>query len=595
MICNKCGQECTDDVKFCTNCGAELTEAEVKEEVAVEEAVAEETVTAEEAVAEETVEAEVQEEEAEPATEPVKKVAEPKEKKESSFDFGALLKNKIVWAAAAVVVIILLLVLLVKGCSGSESYVALSDKAVVEVRTEEDQVCVYLINGDKIETGDEEASYIRYSQDMSTICYENEDEELIVVKNGKVTKNGIEEAADYMISTYGDTLLYYTDYEWVSYYDAYYDYYDEQCVGTLHLYDIKKDKDYEIADEVVEESAVLSPNGETVAFVADFEATDDFKGYYSIKGKDPVEVGKEKCVFAIADKAAYIYYTDDDRIYAQKKGKDEVKLAGDVYGVEAMMNADHTEMLFFNDGKTYVTVKAGEKKKVSNDELYDILLNTKAIQGDNWFEISRNEIEVCYSGVDTFKNKLFYCYDYDSYDGKIVYVNNKYESDTVASDVDDYAVAEDGESLVYVDSKGDILKVTSFAKGGKETVLAEDAEASYIYAGGDLKYVYFVNYDDELCYVKGKKTKKIADDVTEIAVSADGKYCYYEVDDEELCYSKNAGKGKKLVSVDDGGMDISAEYGLVLLEIWNEDDEESVYYTMDGKKMKEIYRYEWDY
>ena len=27
MVCGKCGQECADDVKFCTSCGAELTES----------------------------------------------------------------------------------------------------------------------------------------------------------------------------------------------------------------------------------------------------------------------------------------------------------------------------------------------------------------------------------------------------------------------------------------------------------------------------------------------------------------------------------------------------------------------------------------
>ena len=34
-------------------------------------------------------------------------------------------------------------------------------------------------------------------------------------------------------------------------------------------------------------SAVLSPDGETVAYVADYEASDDFYGYYSVKGKKP--------------------------------------------------------------------------------------------------------------------------------------------------------------------------------------------------------------------------------------------------------------------------------------------------------------------
>lgn len=576
MVCDKCGKECTDEVKFCPDCGAELRKEEGKTEAAVleapiEEAVAEEAVTEEAPVVEETVAA-------------PEAVSESKERKESSFHFGALLKNKAVWAVAAVVVVLLFLVLLVKGCSGSESYIALSKNAVLQVEETDDKVLVYLINGDVIETGDDEAYYIRYSQDKSTVCYENEDDELVVVKNGKVIRTGIDDAYDVMISTYGDTLLYYTDYEEVSYYDAYYGYYDEIYVGTLNLYNINKDKNYEIAEEVVEESAVLSPNGETVAYVSDYEATDDFKGYYSIKGKTPVAVGKEKCVFAIADKAAYIYYIDDDRIYAKKKGKDEEKLASDIYEVEVMMNADHTEMLFLNDDKTYLTVKAGEKKKVSNDEFRAMLLNEKAMQEELYMDIGRTDISVTYTGTDTFKEKVFYSY------GDILFLSKKYETDKLASNVYDYVLSEDGESMVYINSKHDIIKVTNFAKGGKETTLVDDAEAYYLYSGANLKYVYFLNEDEEFCYIKGKKVKKIADDVSAAAISADGTYCYYVVDGEELFYTKKAGKGKNLMTVEDGFIDAENAYGLALIRTY--EDEEYTIYQMDGKKMKVFYKSE---
>lgn len=568
MICDKCGKECADDVKFCPDCGAELTQ---KKEAPVEEVAAEEVV-AEEAVTEE-VPAVAAEEKKAPAN------AAPEPEKKSSA--GAFFKKKAVWVAAAVVVVLLLLILLAKGCSGGTSYVALSSKAVFEVDGTDAKVCAYMINGDVVETGDEDAYRVRYSQDKSTVCYRNEDGELVIVKNGKVIKTGIDDASDVVISTYGDTLLYYTDYEEISYYDSYYGYYDTAYVGTLNLYNIKKDKVYEIAEEVLEDSAVLSPNGETVAYIADYEATDDFKGYYSIKGKTPVSVGKEKFVFAIADKAAYLYYVDDDRIYAMKKGKDGEKLVSGVYDIDVMVNADCTEMIFLNDDKTYITVKAGEKKKVSNDEFRSIVLNEDAMQEEGSFHVNRTYVDITYTGVDTFKEKLFYSY------GDIFFLSKKYASDRIVSGVYDYVLSEDGESMVYINTKHDIMKVTGFAKGGKETTLADDAEAYNLYAGADLKYVYFRNEDEELCYIKGKKTKKIADDVTRAAISEDGKSCYYVVDGEELFYTSKAGKGKKLMTAEDGYIECEYSYGMTLVMAY--DDDEYKVYLMDGKKMKELY------
>ncbi len=576
MICNKCGKECADDAKFCTNCGTELIAEEVSG-TAPEEAVV--TVTEEETVTEDAAEATAEEEtevnetdvkEAEEAE--VREVpAEAEKKKAAAEDSKKPGKGKILKVVGAVAAILVLILLIKAICSGGEEYIALDKDAVLAVKEADDKVIAIMSDGNVVELDVEECSYVEYSQDRSVACFFNEDDALCVLRKGKLVKTGIEDAGEVIVSAYGDTIAYMTDIDF------------RNSCGTLNLYYTKSGKKKEIAEEVLCDSAVLSPNGETVAYVGDYEAIDDFKGYYSVNGKKPVALGKEKYIFAIADKAAYIYYLDDDRIYAQKKKKDEEKLASGIYYSTVFLNADHTEMLFVNDDKTYITVKAGEKEKVSNEEFGSILLPSESIQNYVYRRSGRGAIEVNYTGADTFKEQLFYA------GGKIIYMNKKQITNTVASGVMDFAVAEDGESFVYAGYSGDIMSVTDFDKGGREKKIGNDAEAVGLYAGGSLKYVYYINSDDELCCIKGKKTKKIADDVTSAAISADGKVCYFVVEEEKLCYSAKAGKEKKIASGDEG-ISCGRYYNMVIAAM--EDEDEEVISVLDGNKLKELYKQE---
>ncbi len=583
MICTKCGKEYADDVKFCTECGAELT-AEVKAEEVVEavaeeaEAVVEETVAAVEETAEEVVE-KVEAEVTEQAAEAVAEAEAATEKKASK------LNSKFTKMGLAIVAIILLIFIpAVALGSDDESYMKNAEKVLLQITERDGDLYAIYLNDKEVKLDDEKAYSQTYSMDGSVVCYKNEEDELVILKNGKVIETGIDDVTGILVSQRGDTVVYFSDCENVTYHNTTYGYDDYIKVGTLNLYDVKKKSNVEIAEEVVVDSAVLSPDGKTVAFVAEYDATDDFMGFYSVNGKEPVEVGKEKRVFAISDKAKYVYYTDVDRIYVMKKNKEE-KLANDVRYVEALMNADNTEMLFFNEDKTYITIKGGEKEKVAGDELNTVILNDDAAFFEQELRKERGNITVSYTGVDTFEGKLFY----SSANDEIFYMKDKYETEKIASNAYQYKLAEDGESLVY-NNYGEIVKVTKFNKGGeKETLFSGDFVDS-MYTDGELKHIYFTNLEDELYYVKKGKEKKIADDVTSVAVSEDGAYCYYAIEKEELCYSKNGGKEKELLTVDDGTVTCTKQGGIAFVA--TSEDGTNTLYQMDGKKMKTVYVHE---
>lgn len=561
MICSKCGQECAEAVKFCTNCGSELAEE-------VNEVVEENTVTGKETEGEpaDSVEEKAVEAEKKPET------AELKEKKEKKP------VNKKVAGTVAAVFALFLLVLVIAGvCAGGTAYVTAGKYAIVEIGEVEDKVLVLYANGKVDELNYEEEKNVVYSQDYSTAVFVNEDDELILIRNGKVIETGIEDAENVTVSVYGDTIAYLSDVELDT--DVY------EYVGILNLYYTKSGKIKKIAEDVLNGSIVLSPDGQTVAFVSDYDAEDDFRGYYSVKGKEPVSVGKENYVIAIADKAAYFYYRDDDRLYAQKKKKEAEKLVSDLSSVRVLVNADCTELMYTVDGKTYLSVKAGEKEKISSDSVTSIVLPEKALQGYQYYYTPGGSVSVFYTGVETLEEQLYWT------EGDISFLNDKKEMKTVASSVEDYAVAVDGESLVYIDRNGDVNRVTKFDKGGETKKIKDDAEAVAIYAAGDLKYVYYVNEDDELFCIKGTKAKKLADDVTDVTVSGEGTRCYYVIEREQLCYSKKNGKKKHILSEEDGRISLYASMDFVSVNVRNEDGDRTIY-RMDGTKLSEIYHIE---
>lgn len=546
MVCNNCGQECADGIKFCTNCGSELTGAAVN---AVNTAVDPAMMTGGVEVAQ----------------------ANPQKEKKP-------VNKKVVGLAA----IALLICCLVAIMNSKADYITLEKKSIIDISVVDENVVVEYANGKMDKLKHEERSGVQYSIDRTVACFQNEDKEIIVIKNGKEIKTNIEEASGAVLSTFGDTIAYLEEAER-----------DDDTgimIGTLKLYYTKNKKTKTIAKDVRLDSFTLSPNGETVAYTTDWEYDDDddewtFKGYYSVNGKDPKKIDTDAATFAIADKAKFIYYTDGDRIYVKKKNKDGVKLADNAELYNFIVNADCTEMIYTvedddYDITSYITVKGKEKKKISGNVVSGVLLPENALM------CSVSGAGGVYTGVESLKEQLYGVGD------KMSFLNKKCEFVTVASDIDEYIIAADMESFVYLDDDGAIFRVTNFAKGGKKKEIADDTDAYYIYAADDLKYVYYLDDHDELYCIKGKKAKMIAEEVDDVAVAADGRACYYVVaeddDEEELYYVKKAGKGKKVVSAEN--INLSDICGVTWVGITNDDEYTSN--IMKGKKVKEIYKTE---
>lgn len=556
MKCSKCGQEFPEGTRFCENCGTELiAEVQPAEEVQQAEDKAADTPAVVAAPVEEAV--------------PVAEVKKEEVKKESRPENGEKPEKggkKLLLPIAAVVVLLLLLVSVFGG--KKSGYRSFDKNTIVQMFEEDDAVYVLTADGTIKELKVDGCNSEIYSADRSTVAFLDDDDELMIYKNGKLISTGIDDVESICVSAYGDTVAYLSDVK--------------NGDGTLYLYDVKKKKEKEIEEDVHRGTIVLSPNGKTVAFVGDYEDSEDFKGYYSVGGRKSVEVGKEKQVFAIADKAAYIYYKDGDRLYAKKGKKDGEKLATGVGSFTAYFNADMTQMLYSSDGKMYITNKAKEKVKVCGDEVYGMVLPQDAISGS--YSTARGTINLTF--VKSFAKQLVYA---GYFGGDIYYIKPNFESVKTASNVIQYALAKNGKKMYMIGSKQELIAITDFAKGGKKKEMTNEGDLTAFVTDVNLKKVYVMNEDDELMFVKsGKKTKKVADDVTGCALSKDGATCYFVVEDETLYYSKNAGKKVKIKEEDN--IECIGLNGVVLVSIY--DGDEHIISSVNGKKLKELHKFE---
>lgn len=565
MICSKCGRECPDGTKFCTNCGAELKAEEVKTAAPAEEAKAE--APAEEVKAapvEEVKKEEVKKDEAKKeevkAAEPEKKEEKPEgEKKKFSV-------KKLIPVAFALVALILVIVLVKALVGGKAGYMTMAKKGVVKILKFDGNAYAMDMSGSFKDLKTDISGNPVYSADHSVAVFMNGDKELCVLKNGKVIETGFDEVREIVVSAKGNSIAFFTNVK--------------DGVGTLVVYDVNKKKEKEVADDVyVNGGVVFSQDGKTVAYLADYESRTDFKGYYCTIGKKPVELGKEKRIVAIANKAKYIYYQDDDRLYVKKGKKDGEKLASDISStVDAFINADGSEFMFSYDGKTFITVKGKEKTKVCNTGLDGILLP----QDFTCNYYSSGNVDVYEYGVKTFAKQIYV-------KGSDLYYAKKTEADKISGSFYRPVLSKDGKTVIYLSSTEEICKLTDFAKGGKKTTLVKDADVVDFQTDIDCKKIYFVNDDDELCFLKGKKAKKVSDEVDEYALSTDGSYVYFVVDEEDLYYSKNGGKRSKMKSAET--ISVIGNCYFVVCQMSDDDDNIS-FSRLDGKKPKEVFKYE---
>lgn len=302
-------------------------------------------------------------------------------------------------------------------------------------------------------------------------------------------------------------------------------------------------------------SAVISPNGSAVMF---FDKSDDEIITYVYKGSKAEKLGKNLHPLVISDNASAIYAlkydvsesglaSRGDTLYFLNNGNadDPVKVKGDYSAIKAVSKDGRKILFTSSSGTYYFAPNLKESVKVDSGSVTPVFPDYTIAQLDDFKS---------FVGLDGASVKKFTLKG-DSYD--------KY---TIASAVESYKLSIDGKKLLYK-RNGDLYSISTTSDNAEPVKLIEDV--ALYGASSDLSKIYAVNYDDELVFSNGKSTKptRVDDDAEKIRVSMNGVCCY--VVDDALYTTSGGSKGAKVDKMSDVAS-ITLNYGSYFY-VYNDD------------------------
>lgn len=566
MNCPKCGASCAEGVKFCISCGTPIAQQAAPAAEPVAEPVAA------------SVEAPVA-------------AAEAPAKKKSGFSFGGVmselknickpvaskikpfLKNKLVLAGIAATVLLLVVLCVVSIAKSNDNGFIQLKKSVILVEGEEE--ITVLINNKALKKTIKADGYSNVQQSLdgkitAFLAYEQGEDswdreyDLYIVKGNKF-KMVAEDVVDFELSVSGKGLAY-----------SVVEDEDDRTYG-LYLMKVGSKKGKEVTTDMCNNNFVISPDGKSVAY---YEAGDEDEPneLYFAKGKNGKKVtSKETELLGISNNGKYIYAicgeedSSEANLYKFNKKGDRVKL-GKISDDDIMFNADHTQVMFFNDGKTYISNKGKDAIKVANGELRIVgVPNSGAAYSDD---------ATC--PTDNLFNHVYTSYNEGSRSA-ILIKKNPDKNIKLASKVSGCTLDESGKYMYYLHD-GEDLRVLKISHGNraadKSKELAEDVDNFVVTS--DRKRVYYIS-DDTLYSVNGKKggrAKTIqSDDLSYSLVLNSKDVLFYEVEGDIYACS-NGRTGKKVMS--DADLAMATANGIVFAT----DDDKAIHANKTGKKFK---------
>lgn len=342
---------------------------------------------------------------------------------------------------------------------------------------------------------------------------------------------------------------------------------DFENMTDIYIWDGHKTK--LIDTETVYDSIAISANGKYISYIKNLSPDKgDFDLYISVNGKDGVlqekteyiikaisDDGKirlaknvnDHCLYILSDtnetklgledgirsvcfnnSLSEIFYSYNDRFYISK-------------------NADEPTEVFSVPG--YISVLLPENKYVPVMVTYNYPDNYKVYKIDSFIgrDLIFNGAVVCrlddelnltefHSGMGMHyltedENYLFYFMLHSSETGNSLFKSEYKNSDSevkIADNVMSYAVAENGESIYYINKKGELY----FSDGKNATLISENASNLKTADGG---YAYYIkdekDFKGELYCAKGKDINEKVENGNDVSyVECSGGRLYFSAD-----------------------------------------------------------------
>lgn len=344
--------------------------------------------------------------------------------------------------------------------------------------------------------------------------------------------------------------------------------------GTLYLYNVKKQTAASVSGGIPYESLaslilgsditdgmfVLSPDGRSIAFTK--VVNNGTRAYVSVKGSEPIPVAADSYPIAISNGAKYIYYikrnislTDYNYKFTVECGDEVRNLSLDALhlGDGIIFNRDRTEVIFSDDGATYISRKGAERQKLMTGTVDGIIVPGDGAARREIFSFLDKYVDIY--ARKTIGGSIFvsggglYCFD------------SAFEVSVITSSYGGASVAPNGRSLYYIDTSsgrngryGSVYFLGDIEKNGSKALVSASLEAVDISAADDAGGVYVYDIDRTLWFVgrNGKKQKRIYDEVEDWCVDVNGGVWFTStLEDSDTVWYSAGGSKKKAVAKSD--------------------------------------------
>ena len=525
-VCPKCGKTAEDGQAFCPDCGVEFV-AKATAGTAIA------TISFADIVAK------------------IKKFIADKKISPKTLKIAGI-------AVACVIALIIIISIIPWG--QSSQYVEVEND-MFPFYVEDDDKTVIIAKGEKTNMAFD-GNYTDYdiSADGNTLAIVNEDGDLYIC-NGKKIEKIEKDVTSVKISQNGEGVAYLND------------------DGELFLLNVKKGDSELMTDELVfitMNSFVISPDGKTVAYTEG--ESDDFALYTNnAKGKSD-KLSKGCVPLGISDDAKYVYYYDveDDKMLVKTSKNDEV-LAKDVSassyyssGLRYTFNADHTQIIYTVENKSYISINGGEKQKIGSS----------IVQIGNEYMVGGSTSNI----LDFTKQYVL------DYSGDLFFIDKKGEAEEIASDITEIRLTDSGDVIYVLDDSDILYRGKGEGKDSQKDFkkVAFNVEDFVIDSKGER--CYYINYREDLYTVKkAGKSKSVVSDVEQLTMTADDIALF--IADRDTLYYANGAKAKKL---DDGVSEIAVTDVAAYYEI-NDSGDCAIYGTDSKTKFDLIIEYESNY
>lgn len=393
--------------------------------------------------------------------------------------------------------------------------------------------------------------------------------------------------------------------------------------GTLYIYNVKKQSASYVDGgilyspissglldtsglDVMRGMFVLSPDGRSIAYTR--RANGTMRAYVSVKGSEPVHISADAYPVALSNGGKYIYFikrnislTDYNYKLSVAVGDDIRHLCADAakLGGNLIFNADRTEVLFCDDGITYVSRRGGERARIISGKIDGIVLPSEGAARRERFPFVGVSADI-YARRNIGGSAFIL-------NGGLYYLDGACEISVITSNYGGACIAPNGRSIYYIDTSvgadsysGAVYYLEDISKNGSKHLVAGTMEASLILAADDMRGVYLLDIDDTLWYVtaNGKTQKRICDEVVTVAVDSEGGGVWFTSAIEEsgtVWYARRTDKKRSVVSADLARVRGGASFGGVVFFTLGDSADSGDYISVcrvrSGKKYDVITKY----